>query len=91
MKDLPPDGSLSFRISLAMITLASLAVALRFFSKLNTKQGIAIEDVVMAIALGLFYTDQGVFLTGLLEPGTTGTSNIDWSHPQSVSPFLEVS
>ena len=91
MKDLPPDGALSFRTSLAMILLTSIAVTLRFYSRLNTRQGIAIEDVVMALALCFFWTDQGIFLTGLLEPGTSGSSNIDWSQSQADFPFLKVS
>ena len=61
---LQPTGQMALRVSASMITLSTLAVVLRVFARTVMISALAIEDVLIFLALGLFYTDQGLFLAG---------------------------
>ena len=61
---LQPDAEMAMRVSASMITLATLAVALRLVTRTIVVKALALEDYLLCLALSLFYVDQGLFLSG---------------------------
>ena len=74
---LQQDAVQSVRVLSSMSVLAFLAVVLRIFARLRTRNGLFIEDFLIIAALCLFYAIVGLLFAAILGPNSAGTSNIN--------------
>lgn len=84
------DGVETLRVLSSMTVLTFVAVALRVFARSRTKSGLALEDFLMIVALGMFYIVVGLFFAGLLRPNASGTSNRNLMTLPEVNNYAEV-
>ncbi|ERF71789.1 hypothetical protein EPUS_01704 [Endocarpon pusillum Z07020] len=75
MVTLQPAGETSVRVSVAMVSLVTVAIVLRIIARLLTRSALAIEEALIILAACLFYSHQGLSLASILGPGAAGTSN----------------
>jgi multisubunit Na+/H+ antiporter MnhF subunit len=62
--NLQPTGRDTFISWLIMLVVATVAVILRFIAKASTRQKVAVEDYLIAVALVVFYVYTIHFLIG---------------------------
>ncbi len=71
MVTLQPAGETSLRVSVAMVSLVTIAIVLRIIARLINRSGLAIEETLIILAACLFYSHQGLSLACVfsMKPG----------------------